>query len=70
VNDRERFLAAVHYRAIEQFETQQRERRARVHWFEQAIERWDFAQLTWEQFADTPLGRPLARRARWALRKG
>jgi hypothetical protein len=67
--NRDKFMIAVRYRALEQFEAQRRERAARVIWFEQALERWDYDRQTWEQFADTPLGRPLARRARWVLRK-
>ena len=69
MTNRERLLLAIRAKATERFETLRRERSARVRWLEQAIERWDYARLTWEQFTATPLGKPLARRAKWALRK-
>ena len=68
--NRDKFMLAVRLRSIERFEAQRRERIARVRWLEQAMECWDYERLTWEQFAVTPLGKPLARRAKWALRKG
>jgi hypothetical protein len=68
--NRERFVLAVRYRALEQFETQRRERIARICWLERATELWDSDRYpSWELFAQTEWGRPLQRRLLWVLRK-
>jgi hypothetical protein len=64
-------MVAVRYRAVEQFEAQERERRARVRWFEGVIQYMDGSRhQTLGSFLQSRAGKRFRRRSNWVLRIG